>query len=117
MSGAYLRDRGCGDRGLLRENWLATINGKGDCALKVILVDRGNTRAYTGVKIVSVDLTPWVCGVSGEPRVEPYPWNFVEDGERFTCHRWDNPCGHVEMYHTLLYGDKSVHNKKEEQHG
>lgn len=80
----------------------ATINA--EPRMKVRLVDRGNTRYYTGVRIVVVEL-PLICGECGGPRGKPYSWRFCEDGEWYMCDRWNNPCGHIETYHSILYGD------------
>ena len=41
---------------------------------------------------------PWLCLTCRGPRGEPFGHNFMEDGESYYCHRWDNPCGHTDSY-------------------
>ena len=67
----------------------------------VWVVDRGVGRSYQGVRIRHVTLE-WKCMDCGGPRGEPWWYRFAEDGEWYTCHRWDNPCGHVETYERIL---------------
>lgn len=54
----------------------------------------------------SINILPvtveWVCPQCGQPRGEPSNLNFCEDGEWFSCDRWDNPCGHVDMYADVI---------------
>lgn len=53
------------------------------------------------IRIVSVTVA-WVCPVCGQPRGEPFNLNFCEDGEWFSCDRWDNPCGHIDLYKDVI---------------
>jgi hypothetical protein len=43
------------------------------------------------------------CPVCGGPRGKPYGHNFYEDGETYHVHRWDNPCGHVDLYKDVYF--------------
>lgn len=38
------------------------------------------------------------CPQCGGPRGNPYPYHFCEDGAWFTVSRWENPCGHLDVY-------------------
>jgi hypothetical protein len=42
------------------------------------------------------------CPSCGGPRGEVYKYNFHEDGGWYNVDRWDNPCGHVDMYDSVL---------------
>lgn len=45
---------------------------------------------------------PWFSLTCEGPRGEPFTHHFVEDGGCYTCDRWNNPCGHVDMYIDVL---------------
>lgn len=61
--------------------------------MKVTVVDRSEIRPYPlGIEISDK------CPQCGGKRGEPYGYNFYEDGWWFWCNRWDNPCGHIDMY-------------------
>jgi len=70
--------------------------------MKVLVVDRstwGTTLPYPRIQEVNIsDKCPKCSG----PRGVPYGYNFVEDGQGFHCHKWDNPCGHIDMYEDVL---------------
>lgn len=70
-------------------------------AMKVRVVDRGTSRSYEGVKIRTVAIQR-SCPKCGGPRGEVYSHRFCEDGAWYDCDRWDNPCGHVDMYTDVL---------------
>lgn len=38
------------------------------------------------------------CPVCGGQRGKPYEYRFCEDGDWYTVHKWDNPCGHTDLY-------------------
>jgi len=42
------------------------------------------------------------CPVCRQPRGEPHPYHFCEDGEWFTVDCWENPCGHADLYKNCL---------------
>lgn len=42
------------------------------------------------------------CPACGKHRGEPSWYRFCEDGEWFTVHKWENPCGHLDTYHAVL---------------
>lgn len=42
------------------------------------------------------------CRVCGERRGDPYGHNFYADGDWAWVQRWDNPCGHVDMYEYVI---------------
>ncbi|MEU9208477.1 hypothetical protein AB0D27_11120 [Streptomyces sp. NPDC048415] len=71
--------------------------------MTVRVCDRGSGRDYVGVTIRTITI-PAVCPVCGGPRgvdtlrSERLP----EDGESYTVSRWDNPCGHVDLYADVL---------------
>ncbi|MGA5496697.1 hypothetical protein ACPCSP_20280 [Streptomyces cinereoruber] len=65
------------------------------------ICDRGTGRGYEGVKVVTVEVDPW-CPRCGGPRGTARPSRFCEDGEYYSVHEWDNPCGHVDMYFEVL---------------
>ena len=69
--------------------------------MTVRVIDRGTGRAYIGLTIVTVTV-PAICPTCGAPRGKPYYWRFCEDGEWYSCDRWDNECGHVDMYSAVL---------------
>jgi hypothetical protein len=53
------------------------------------------------LRIVSVTI-PDTCPKCGGKRGEPWAHRFHEDGRWYTCSRWDNPCGHIDMYSDVL---------------
>ena len=67
----------------------------------VLVVDRSQWERgpYPIIRAVTVD---WTCPVCGGPRGEPRGYNFYEDGDTYHCHRWDNPCGHVDLYEIVI---------------
>lgn len=70
--------------------------------MKVLVVDRstwGTTQAYPMVVEVSISDK---CPKCGAQRGEPYGFNFYENGRTHHVHKWDNPCGHVDMYEDVL---------------
>ena len=42
------------------------------------------------------------CPVCGEQRGKPYNHIFCEDGEWYSCDKWENPCGHIDYYRDVL---------------
>lgn len=61
-----------------------------------------------------VGLNPWRCGPKtveiddmcpkcDGPRGEPYWYRFHENGEWYSVHRWNNPCGHIDKYRDVYF--------------
>lgn len=69
--------------------------------MRVRVVSRGTGRSYEGVRIHTVTIQNR-CPKCLGPRGEATPYRFCEDGAWYTCDRWDNPCGHVDMYGDVL---------------
>lgn len=65
--------------------------------MDVLVIDRGDDRAYRGVTIRLITIGD-NCPVCGGPRGKPWLYRFCEDGEWYDVHRWDNPCGHGDPY-------------------
>lgn len=42
------------------------------------------------------------CPQCGGPRGKPKLHRFHENGDWFTVHVWENPCGHVDRYRDVL---------------
>ncbi|MFI0827191.1 hypothetical protein ACH4Q7_22360 [Streptomyces roseolus] len=63
--------------------------------------DRGTGSGYSGVTIRTVVVSA-NCPTCGGPRGEATPYRFCEDGEYLTVDRWENPCGHIDMYAAVL---------------
>ncbi|MFD6935306.1 hypothetical protein ACFWAP_03990 [Streptomyces goshikiensis] len=76
--------------------------------------DRGSGREYVGVRIVSVTVAA-ECPECGGPRGEATPFRFCEDGKWHTVSRWSNPCGHVDMYASILREHHQRVARQEEQ--
>ena len=62
----------------------------------VRIIERGVHPAWW-MKITTVTLM-WTCPRCEGPRGEPYNHLFHEDGEWYECDRWDNACGHIDLY-------------------
>ena len=70
--------------------------------MKVLTVDRSNWDTPGPYpKIVEVTIEN-ICLKCGGPRGEPYLYIFHEDGGSYACHKWDNPCGHIDYYDEVL---------------
>ncbi|MFI9026387.1 hypothetical protein [Streptomyces sp. NPDC053560] len=65
------------------------------------VIDRGDGPGYTGVRIVTVLVEP-ECPRCGGPRGKPRNHRFCEDGAWYDVDKWENPCGHVDMYAAVL---------------
>ena len=68
----------------------------------VHVIDRsgwGTSGAYPAIRALTLI---WACPTCQGPRGIPQKHRFHEDGEWFTCDRWDNPCGPVDMYVSVL---------------
>lgn len=70
-------------------------------AMTVRVCDRGTGRGYEGVKIRKVTISAY-CPECGGRRGEPRNHNFHEDGEWLSVDKWENPCGHVDLYAHVL---------------
>ncbi len=64
----------------------------------VIVMDR-KSPWYPRTRTVEIADT---CPACGGPRGSIYGHNFWEDDQSFFVNRWDNPCGHVDHYPTVL---------------
>ena len=42
------------------------------------------------------------CPVCAGPRGNAYPFTFFDDGDWYHVDRWDNPCGHLDLYSNVL---------------
>jgi hypothetical protein len=71
--------------------------------MHVRVPDRDTTWGSSGPAVVvrSVAIARR-CPTCGGPRGHAYPFRFPEDGEWFTVDRWDNPCGHLDLYTSVL---------------
>lgn len=77
-------------------------------ALKTIMVrvlDRTSWPYFPKVSVLEISAH---CPRCGEPRGEPTPHRFYEDGEWMSCDRWSNPCGHVDLYEDVLVEHKEL---------
>jgi hypothetical protein len=81
--------------------------------MTVFVLNRGCTRSYEGVWTTEVTIVK-TCPVCGGPRGDAYGSHFREDGEYYHCHTWDNPCGHNDMYSSVLV-EAGVHPPFEER--
>lgn len=73
-----------------------------DTTMTVRVIDRsmwGRSVPYPQIAEVTISA---FCPRCGQRRGAPWPHRFHEDGEWLTCDRWDNPCGHVDMYENVL---------------
>jgi hypothetical protein len=69
--------------------------------MKVRVVKRNRNNGWISPAIVTVTIAD-TCPVCGGPRGSPYNYNWHEDGDWYSCDRWDNPCGHVDKYDACL---------------
>jgi hypothetical protein len=68
----------------------------------VRVIDRstwGTSAPYPLIRAVTV---AWICPICGGPRGEPQDFPFYENDQALSCDRWQNPCGHVDLYPALL---------------
>jgi hypothetical protein len=54
------------------------------------------------------------CPVCGSKRGTPHGYNFCEDGEWFNVDKWDNPCGHIDLYKDCYFESLRI---QENKHG
>lgn len=76
--------------------------------MTVRVIDRsgwGTSRGYPVIRRVEISTA---CPTCGGKRGEPYNHNFHEDGEWLSVDRWDNPCGHTDMYCAVLAEARAV---------
>lgn len=70
--------------------------------MTVRVIDRstwGTSAPYPAIREVEISTA---CPVCGGRRGEPSNHNFHEDGQWLSCDVWENPCGHVDMYESVL---------------
>lgn len=66
---------------------------------RVITIPNRDSQGWLhGVTNVCVN---WECPTCGAPMGEPVLRNYSEDGEYFSVHNWENPCGHLCKYGDL----------------
>ena len=75
--------------------------------MTVRVIDRGTGRGYNGLAIRTVTI-PAVCPTCGGPRGEATGHYFCEDGAWYTCDRWQNSCGHIDMYSAVLAEARAI---------
>ncbi|MEU6929035.1 hypothetical protein AB0A05_07705 [Streptomyces sp. NPDC046374] len=80
--------------------WVADLEPR-PLGMSYRVCDRGSTRGYTGVGIVTVDVAA-ECPTCGGPRGKAVAYRFCEDGEWYTVDRWTNLCGHLDHYDAVL---------------
>ncbi|MGG0794559.1 hypothetical protein ABE137_11200 [Brevibacillus laterosporus] len=78
---------------------------------RVRIVDRSNWGRYGPYPWIRSVLAAWNCPYCGEVMGEPRPYSFCEDGERYVCDVWTNPCGHVVAYSELTIINDVQENK------
>ncbi|MCY0957655.1 hypothetical protein [Streptomyces sp. H27-H5] len=72
-------------------------------AMTVRVTSRGDGPGYSGVGIITVTVAarcPQCGGPRGWDTVAPI--RFPEDGEWYTADKWTNPCGHMDLYASVL---------------
>lgn len=52
---------------------------------------------HNGLHSIRVTL-PWTCPQCGGPRGEPFPGISYDGSRQLNCDRWQNACGHVDLY-------------------
>lgn len=66
--------------------------------------DAAEARAWGhggGLRFRTVTISAF-CPRDGQRRGTPYNHRFPNDGDWYNVDRWDNPCGHVDMYDAVL---------------
>lgn len=59
------------------------------------------TPDHAGIDTIQVYLL-WKCPVCGGPRGEPYPVYSYDGSHRALVDGWENSCGHVDKYSTIM---------------
>lgn len=54
---------------------------------------------HATIRTISISIA---CPQCGNRRGPVTNHNFYDDGEWLSCDRWENPCGHVDMYDAVL---------------
>lgn len=77
--------------------------------MTVRVPDYGSGPDCRGVRIVEVDILP-LCRICGGPRGfdRITPDRFQRDGAWHTRDRWDNPCGHKDLYEDVVAEARSL---------
>ena len=74
--------------------------------MTVRVIDRAAMDAAWGTshfRVVIKELTLTAkCPVCGGVRGDPQAHRFHEFGEHHTVDKWDNPCGHIDKYRSVL---------------
>ena len=74
--------------------------------MKVRVIDRAEMerihgKSYGPLIFRTVEIAD-TCPVCGGSRGKRYEHRFCEDGEYYIVDRWDNPCGHSDMYEDVI---------------
>jgi hypothetical protein len=76
--------------------------------MKVTVIDRdlqarlwGNGYQSINQVLVTRDISD-SCPQCGQPRGTPHLERYCEDDEWYSVSRWENPCGHLDTYKTIL---------------
>ena len=79
--------------------------------MKVRVIKRSGL--YLKIVTVTIADTCQECAAKGitTKRGKPYHHRFHEDGDWYTCDRWDNPCGHIDKYASCLKEAKRLANE------
>ena len=70
--------------------------------MSVRVVDRSGwagSGPYPNIRRVTISAK---CPRCGGARGATTNYNFYENGDSYSCDRWTNPCGHVDMYAAVL---------------
>lgn len=86
-----------------------------DNAAETRLWNSGRWAASAPTAIIRTVVISAFCPQCGRRRGTPHGFNFYVDGEWHHVHRWDNPCGHIDMYDDViteadrLHGSRATH--------
>ena len=67
--------------------------------MEVRAIKRSSCGWYLAIVTVKIADT---CPICGEKRGTPFNHNFHEDGDWYSCDRWNNPCGHIDKYDDVI---------------
>ncbi len=79
--------------------------------MKAVIMFRNNWKCIGGDGWTYYPMTVEIsdkCLKCGGLRGKPYPYRFCEDGQWFTVDRWDNPCGHIDLYPEMYLESKKI---------
>jgi hypothetical protein len=70
--------------------------------MKVRVIYRPPGPGYEGLSIRAIEIDSQ-CPCCGTLRGRPRNHNFHEDGEWYSCDKWENACGHPDMYAEVIF--------------